>query len=100
MKSSRFPLCLAILAGLSVTACANSQPRQQPVWNATPSATVPKEQATAKCEYDLMQNRAAFDNLSVMAGQPMLNEYGRTLYQKCMLAQGYQFGGTVPAPAT
>ncbi|MDF2757218.1 MAG: hypothetical protein K0S94_2813 [Nitrospira sp.] len=96
MKPSHFPLCLAVIAGLSVTACANSQPRQQAVWNATPTATVVKEQATAKCDYDLMQNRAAFDNLSVMAGQPTLNNYGRTLYQRCMLAQGYQFGGMVP----
>ena len=86
-----------ITAALSLAACAAQQPRQVAVWNATPTVTAPKEQATAKCDYDLMQNRAAFDNLSVLAGQPRLNDYGKTLYQKCMQAQGYQFGGTVPA---
>lgn len=91
---------LALIASiLALAGCANAQPRQQAVWNATETATVPKEQATAKCDYDMMQNRAAFDNLSVMAGQPTLNNYGRTLYETCMKAQGYRFGGTVPAPA-
>jgi hypothetical protein len=91
------PLAAATAILLVVSACAQP-PRPQPVWNATPSATAPKEQAATKCEYDLMQNRAAFGNLSVLAGQPRLNDYGRNLYQMCMLAQGFQFGGTVPAP--
>lgn len=84
-----------LVAGLSLTACAN-RPPQQPVWNATPSATVPSDQATAKCEYEIMQNRAAFTELSLYAGQPRLSEYGLSLFQRCMLAQGYQFGGMVP----
>lgn len=84
-----------LVAGLSLTACAN-RPPQQPVWNATPSATVPNDQAKAKCEYEIMQNRAAFTELSLYAGQPRLSEYGLSLFQRCMLAQGYQFGGMVP----
>lgn len=96
---------LALIAAiLALAGCANAQPRQQAIWNASPTATAPKEQATAKCDYDLMQNRAAFDNLSVLAGQPRLNDYGRTLYETCMKAQGYQFGGMTPvvqnSPAT
>lgn len=87
-----------IAAVLMLAGCANQQPPQMAVWNATPTATVPEEQATAKCDYDIMQNRAAYDNLSVMAGQPRLNEQGRVLYERCMRAQGFQFGGRVPAP--
>ena len=90
----RKPAAVACL--LTLAACAAQQPRQQAVWNATPTVTAPKEQATAKCDYDLMQNRAAFSDLSVLAGQPRLNGYGLTLYQKCMMAQGYQYGGTAP----
>lgn len=95
MKYRSYPLIIATVAGLSLTACAN-RPPQQPVWNATPTASVPQEQATAKCEYDLMQNRAAFTELSLYAGQPRLSDYGLSLFQKCMQAQGYQFGGMVP----
>jgi len=97
MKSLVQLSCIAV-AALSLTACANRQPPQQAVWNATPGATVPQEQAKAKCDYEIMQNRAAYDNLSLMAGTPMLSEAGRTLYKTCMLAQGYRFGGMVPAP--
>jgi hypothetical protein len=99
-RTSARNIIIVTTALIALSACANQKPREQAVWNATPTATAPKEQATAKCEYDLMQNRAAFDNLSVMAGQPILNEYGRSLYQKCMMAQGYTFGGTVPVPGT
>lgn len=88
-------LCAVVIAGLSLTACAN-RPPQQPIWNATPTASVPQDQAKAKCEYDLMQNRAAFTELSLYAGQPRLSEYGLSLFQKCMQAQGYAFGGMVP----
>lgn len=88
---------LALLASiLALAGCANPQPRQQMVWNATETATVPKDQAVAKCDYDIMQNRAAYDNLSVLAGQPILNSGGQRLYETCMKAQGYRFGGTVP----
>lgn len=89
------PLILAAVACLSLTACAN-RPPQQPVWVSTPTASVPQDQAKAKCEYDLMQNRAAFTELSLYAGQPRLSEYGLSLFQKCMQAQGYAFGGMVP----
>jgi hypothetical protein len=89
---------ILIAAVLILAGCANAQPPQVAVWNPMSTTAVPEEQATAKCEYDLMQNRAAFDNLSVLAGQPRLNNYGSTLYQKCMMAQGYQFGGMVPDP--
>lgn len=91
------PIAAVIIAGLSLTACAN-QPRTQAVWNATPGATVDKEQALAKCEYEIRQKPAAFDELSLMAGQPRLNEGGRNLFQLCMRSQGYAFGGTVPVP--
>lgn len=86
---------LPIAAALMLAGCAN-RPPQQPVWVASAGATVPQEQAKAKCEYDLMQNRAAFTELSLYAGQPRLSEYGLSLFQKCMMAQGYQFGGMVP----
>lgn len=84
-----------IAAALSLAACASPQQPLVAVWKPVSDTAIPEEQATAKCEYDLMQNRAAFDNLSVLAGQPRLNSYGSTLYQKCMMAQGYQFGGMV-----
>ena len=90
-------LSCTIIAAVALTACANRPPPQRAVWEATSGATVPQEQAKAKCDYEIMQNRAAYDNLSLMAGTPMLSEAGQTLYKTCMLAQGYRFGGTVPA---
>lgn len=95
MKTYHLPLVIAAVAGLSLTACA-TRPPQQPVWNATPTASVPQEQATAKCEYDLMRTPGVFTELSLYAGQPRLSDYGLSLFQKCMQAQGYQFGGMVP----
>lgn len=94
---NHFRFIAVVAAGLSLTACAQ-RPREQPVWNPTPTATIPQNQAAAKCEFSIKQNGAAFDQLSMMAGQPMLNEYGRSLYRDCMLGQGYEFGGTVPVP--
>ena len=88
---------LPIAAALMLAGCA-TQPRQIPVWNATPGATVDKEQALAKCEYEIRKTPGAFDELSLIAGQPRLNDGGRNLFQLCMRSQGYAFGGTVPVP--
>lgn len=91
-------LIAVAIAGLSLTACANRQLPQRAVWDATPTATVPQEQAQAKCDYELSQpdKRALWDELSIMAGTPMLNRYGQVQYQRCMLAQGFRFAGMAP----
>lgn len=99
-----------LVAGLSLTACANRQPPMEIVYVATPDATISRNQAIAKCRYDIIQpqNRVAnFDGLFLYSGQPLqtptghiqgLNANGQATFLMCMASHGYQPGGMVQVP--
>lgn len=106
MKTHLRLIAIAI-AGLSLAACANRPPPSEIVWTATPDASISKDQALAKCRYDLMQpmNRQAnFDHLFLYSGQPLQTPTGhiqglsanrQMMFVQCMRSHGFQPGGTV-----
>jgi hypothetical protein len=97
-KVAAVAVAAALLAG-----CAAPR-RHVMTWAPSGAAAVPKEQALARCSFEVGDDEHNFDRLFLLSGQPRfgphglqgLNRQGVQLFEACMLGMGYRSAGTVP----